>query len=284
MAKNIIYCVYCGTENDIKIKKCVKCKKQLDPKNRPFRDYLVEKVKDKVTGDVQENIFSLITNYIKSHLYGFILTCSVVFAVGAGIIGGVNKPDSYEILNNNPSLFNEIDYLGDGLSPEEIIIKYADAMNNGDIKSVKAYELSTFYPDLYKSLIDKKSTDYEFLDKNKLNEESNILFKNDYSYGLSIYYGAQPKGKYDKYEFIRYLLEISYEFPESTDNKDDLYAFSYSVEFIKVDGNYYISGTEMDKFFTDVQESIYDLFVENEGDTTKFTLDDVYNHMEREDG
>ena len=40
----------------------------------------------------------------------------------------------------------------------------------------------------------------------------------------------------------------------------------------------------MDKFFTDVQESIYDLFVENEGDTTKFTLEDVYNHMEKEDG
>ena len=43
-----IYCVYCGTENVLENKKCKKCKKKLNPKNRPFRDYMVDKLKDKV--------------------------------------------------------------------------------------------------------------------------------------------------------------------------------------------------------------------------------------------
>ena len=144
-----------------------------------------------------------------------------------------------------------------------------------------------------KKLLDKRITIEEFREKVfQLSEHNEYIVKNnlnnlkfnDYSYGLSIYYGAQPKGKYDKYDFIRYLLEISYEFPETTDNKDDLYAFSYSVEFIKVDNNYYISGTEMDEFFSDLQESIYELFEKYQGDVSKFTLDDVYKYMEEKNG
>lgn len=281
---NKIYCVYCGTENILEDKKCTKCKKKLDPKNRPFRDYLVDKVKDKVSGDIEENIFTLIINYIKSHLYGFVLTCSIVFAVSAGIVSSVDKPVKYDLIDEKPVIVNDIEYAGAGLTPEEIIIKYAAAMNAGDIKGVKSYELNTFYPDLYKDLNGKKSNDYEFLDNNELYDKSSIIFKKDYSYQLSIYFGPQPKGKYDKYEFIRYLLEIDYEFPETTDNKDDLYAFSYSVEFIKVDNNYYISGTVMDEFFSDLQESIYELFEKYQGDVSKFTLDDVYKYMEEKNG
>lgn len=284
MSKNKIYCVYCGAENVIEDKKCRKCKKQLDPKNTPFKDYLIDKVKDKVSGDIQENIFNLIINYIKSHLYGFVLTCSIVFAVASGIVSLSNKPVSYELLNERPSIVDDIEYLGEGLSPEEILIKYADAMNEGNIKSIKGYELNTFYPELYNDLTDKKSNKYVFLNNNELYDNSDILFKNEYGYQPSIYYGSQPKGKYDNNDFIRYLLEIDYEFPEPTEDKDDLYAFSYSVEFIKVDDNYYISGSEMDEFFTDLQEAIYELFVKYEGDPTKFTLNDVYDYMEEKNG
>lgn len=284
MSKNKIYCVYCGSENNLEDKKCSKCKKQLDPKNTPFKDYLIDKVKDKVSGDIQENMFNLIIEYIKSHLYGFVLTCSILFAVTSGIVSLVNKPEKYDVLNERPVIVNNIEYLGAGLTPEEILIKYADAMNAGDIKSVKGYELNTFYPEVYNNLTDKKSKDYVFLSNNELYDKSNILFKNEYSYEQSFYYYSPPKGKYDNSEFVRYLLEIDYEFPEATDDKDDLYAFSYLVEFIKVDDNYYISGTEMDEFFTDVQESIYELFEKYQGDVSKFTIDDVYEYMEGKNG
>ena len=284
MSKNKIYCVYCGIENNLEGKKCSKCKKQLDPKNTPFKDYLIDKVKDKVSGDIQENMFNLIIEYIKNHLYGFVLTCSIVFAVTSGMVSLVNKPEKYDVLNERPVIVNNIEYLGTGLTPEEILIKYADAMNAGDIKSVKGYELNTFYPEVYNNLTDKKSKDYVFLSNNELYDKSNILFKNEHSYEQSIFYGAQPKGKYDNQEFIRYLLDIVYEFPEDTGDKDNLYAFSYLVEFIKINDNYYISGTEMDEFFTDIQESIYELFEKYQGDVSKFTIDDVYDYMEEKNG
>ena len=107
-------------------------------------------------------------------------------------------------------------------------------------------------------------------------------------YDVSIYYGGTIKGKYGNYEFVRHPLYIEYGYPDvvynSEDDKEEAYAFDYSIEFIKVDDNYYISGTEIDEFFTDVQEAIYELFVKYQGDVSKFTIDDVYDYMEEKNG
>ena len=74
-----IYCVYCGTENDAALEKCTKCKKELYPKNHLFKDFLYEHIRDDLKDKVQDNIFSYLKNYIISHLYGVVMTVSVLF-------------------------------------------------------------------------------------------------------------------------------------------------------------------------------------------------------------
>ena len=64
-----IYCVFCGEENVITNTNCIKCKKDLHPKNTPFKDFLYRHIKDDLKGKVEDNIFSYLKNYIISNLY-----------------------------------------------------------------------------------------------------------------------------------------------------------------------------------------------------------------------
>ena len=288
--KTKIFCVYCGTENILEDKKCKKCKKQLDPKNRPVYDYLKDKVKDKVEGTLQDNLFSIITNFIQTHLYGTVLTCSVIFTVVAGIIGVGDSTTDFDRENERPFSSVILEYKGEGLTPEEILVKYGDALNNSDLKSVKSYELKTFYPEIYDSLKGANLKNdgvvrYTFLDKNELYDNSAVLFKMEDLYNVGLYFGGNPKGKYGNYEFIRYPLYLEYSYVDYVDEKGDSgYAFDYSVEFIKVDGNYYISGTEVDTFVSISQQVHHEFLIKYKGDTTKFSYVDITKHIEEIDG
>lgn len=86
----IVYCIYCGTENISGSKKCIKCKKKLDSKEHLWRDYLYSHIKDDLKGNVTDKFFSLITNYVKSHLYGVILTITIVSTVITGVVTKVD--------------------------------------------------------------------------------------------------------------------------------------------------------------------------------------------------
>ena len=288
--KTKIYCVYCGTKNTLEDKKCSKCKKQLDPKNRPVYDYLKDQLKDKVEGTLQDNIFSLITNFIQTHLYGTVLTCSIIFTVVSGISSIVGNPVEYDTTNKRPVVSVNYEYLGEGLTPEEIVIKYADAFNKGDLKSVKSYELNTFHPDIYNELIGSNLKNngvvhFTFLNKKDLYKDSSVLFRMENSYDVGLYFGENPKGKYKNYEFIRYPLYLEYSYVDYEDEKgDDGYAFDYSIEFIKVDGNYYISGTEVDTFISISQQIHHEFLIKYNGDTTKFDLEDVDKYIDEIDG
>lgn len=287
--KSDIYCVYCGTGNILEDKKCKKCKKQLDPKNRPFRDYMVDKLKDKVEGDIQDNIISLIVEFIKSHLYGIVLTCSIVFTVTAGISGGLKSSNELEVVDTKPDINVQLEYKGEGLTPEEIVLKYGEALNNNDLNSIKSYELATFYPDIYEglkgsNLMVNGVVHYTFLDKNDLYDNSAVLFKMEDHYNVGSYF-ENPQGKYGNYEFIRYPLYIEYSYVGYVDDKgDNGYAFDYSIEFIKVDGNYYISGTEVDTFISISQQMHHEFLLRYKGDTTKFNYDDINEYIDEIDG
>lgn len=91
-----IYCVYCGCENEIEDKKCKKCKKKLNPKNTPWKDYIYKHIKSTLKDKAQDNIFSLIINFVKSHLYGTFMSIALI---STGILGIVNvisdNRDSY---------------------------------------------------------------------------------------------------------------------------------------------------------------------------------------------
>lgn len=88
----VVYCVYCGMENPSNNKKCIKCNKKLNPKDHPWRKYLYDHIKDDLKGNVTDKFFSLITNYVKSHLYGVILTILVVAPITVGAFKALNNP------------------------------------------------------------------------------------------------------------------------------------------------------------------------------------------------
>ncbi len=96
-----IYCVFCGAENVNTDTNCVKCKKDLHPKNEPFKDFLYRHIKDDLKGKVEDSIFSYLKNFIISNLYGIAMTISIVFTITTIII---SPKSSYKTVSS----FNEI--------------------------------------------------------------------------------------------------------------------------------------------------------------------------------
>lgn len=94
--RGIVYCTYCGTENKKTEIKCCKCNKELLAKDNLAVDHL----KKKAIGKVQDDLLSGFLSFIKSHLYGTVLTFSVI--ISATIIAIVNMSNSYEIVTEKP--------------------------------------------------------------------------------------------------------------------------------------------------------------------------------------
>ena len=114
--RNIIYCVHCGSKNLKKDIKCNKCHKKLKPHNELFKNYLIKHVKDDLKGKVTDNVFSIIKNYIISHLYGASVFMALLF-VGTSII-----------VHNN---YNRVNYIKDksemlinNLNKDEVLITF----------------------------------------------------------------------------------------------------------------------------------------------------------------
>jgi len=101
--ENIEYCVYCGSKNKKEDKKCIKCHKKLNPKDRPLLNYLKSKIKDNLKGNIEDNIIDIITKYIKSHIYGFIMTCSVIITTTC-VITTIVEDNHIEKVTEKPSL------------------------------------------------------------------------------------------------------------------------------------------------------------------------------------
>ena len=80
MKKKYVYCTHCGTKNANEDKVCKKCKGELEVQDHLFRDFLYNHTKDKIKSDITDNIFSLISRFLISHLYGVIFVATIVFA------------------------------------------------------------------------------------------------------------------------------------------------------------------------------------------------------------
>lgn len=93
----VIYCVYCGEENIKTDTKCKNCKKNLHPKDEPFKDFLYRHIKDDLKGKVEDNIISYLKNFIISHLYGIAMSVSVIFAVTTILF---SPKSSYKIVSS----------------------------------------------------------------------------------------------------------------------------------------------------------------------------------------
>lgn len=104
------YCIYCGKEHDISETICCQCSKKLDPEENLLKDYLLAKTKDKLKGTVEDNLFELIKNFLLSHLYGVIVTISVVFVTMSSVsVVHVPQPQNVDTPPSNDPVVEERD-------------------------------------------------------------------------------------------------------------------------------------------------------------------------------
>lgn len=278
--KEKIYCVYCGTENVLVEKKCKKCKKQLDPKNRPVYDYL----KDKVDGTLQDNIFSIITNFIQTHLYGTVLTCSVVITAVSIVTNVVSNSNVFEVVKERPNIVQRYEYAGAGMTPDEITNTYIDALNSGDLNTLKLYELGTFYPELYEELenVSYNAAGYgetNILKEHNLYTNRGSLFSSEYGYQIGSSYGCIPDGNYGDYRFVRYPIFNTFCYEGDCEKEDNLFAIVNDIELLEVDGNYYVTGSIKEIGMSIDQEVNYEFLLRNNGDVTQFSKQDVDDYI-----
>ena len=90
------YCIYCGTEHAAEDLVCRRCARELDPKENLLKDYLISKTKDKFKGTIEDNLYELIKKYLLSHLYGVVVSVSVVFLATTSVFaGGISETPVY---------------------------------------------------------------------------------------------------------------------------------------------------------------------------------------------
>ena len=141
--KDIIYCAFCGSKNDIKDKKCKKCNKKLNPKNHLFKDYLKDHIKDDLKGNVEDGILEIIENWIRSHLFGIGFTALIGILGVAVILNEVNLKNI-----SNKKSYKEVDKpftLKVFCEEKELVdkIKVCDeGYNLEDDKCVKRYSVN----------------------------------------------------------------------------------------------------------------------------------------------
>ena len=76
------HCHRCGAriaEGDLY---CAACGKKQQVKNTLLLDYLISHTKDSITGKITDSIYEAIKNFLLSHLFGVVVTLSLVAAVG----------------------------------------------------------------------------------------------------------------------------------------------------------------------------------------------------------
>lgn len=140
MKKNI-YCVYCGEKNKINDLECKKCKKKLNPKQHEFLDYLKDHIKADLKGKVQDKLISVIKNFIISHLYGTILTATLIFTIVSGVVTTINENKNIEKVTEKPFVFaNNIGKCDFEKSKEQILICEDGYKIDGD-KCIKEEEI-----------------------------------------------------------------------------------------------------------------------------------------------
>lgn len=87
ISDELYYCTTCGAANKISAVICTECENKIVTKHYPLADFLKKRIKGELTGTVTENLFKLIRKYLYSHLYGVVLTVSVVTT---GVVAAYN--------------------------------------------------------------------------------------------------------------------------------------------------------------------------------------------------
>ncbi|MBQ1532452.1 MAG: hypothetical protein IIZ57_09945 [Solobacterium sp.] len=72
------YCIFCGAENTADADTCCACGRTMHPEEHLLKEYLYKKTKGKLQGKAEDSFLSVLKNWILSHLYGLVVTISLV--------------------------------------------------------------------------------------------------------------------------------------------------------------------------------------------------------------
>ncbi|MBE6146863.1 MAG: hypothetical protein E7168_00855 [Firmicutes bacterium] len=287
--KEKYYCSFCGAINDSLKGKCNKCHRKLDSKEHPFLEYLSSKVSDKYVGDLKENAYSIIINYLKSHLYGFILSCSVLITTASIIVNATEPTNSIQKVTEKPSLMENITYIGEGLTSFELTEKYLTAIKENDKSTIYALQLENNHPEVLNYIKKNPHTNIYSINEqiNPILEHN--LVKNGPTYYKenkgTVYIGdsdlVYKSGKYGEYSFERWIVVFRYCLGNTcrVENGQEQYTFVVrnQIELIEVDGNYYVSGENLATFMG-VSEQIEYLYLMKENGLTSNMTEEKYNY------
>lgn len=282
MEKNKVYCVFCGTKNNFDQVRCTKCHKKLNPKERPLLDYLKSKISDKYMSDVEDTIYSILIHYIKSHLYGVVVTCSIVVSAFSVVVNA--DFNRLEKVDEKPTVVNRISYAGKGLNSLEVAEKYIEALQSSDMLTVKNLQLETFHPEVLAEIKDDVYYYSNGLDTTMMIQDDDLvqyassLFKDNKG---EIYIGDSelviPSGNFGGYSFRRYLISMKYCYGNICVEEDgyDSNAFyaRLELELVEVDGAYYVTGSNEAVFMGENLAIEYYTLLDFGGDMDALTYD-----------
>ena len=98
----ICFCIFCGTQNPASGTYCQSCGKELHPKEHLTLDYLKKEAKSQIRDKITDSILEKIRKWLLSHLFGILLSVSVIFAAGSAFLPVSSIPRQAEIISEAP--------------------------------------------------------------------------------------------------------------------------------------------------------------------------------------
>ena len=83
--EEICYCSECGSANKKSAVVCENCESKINRGHSAFFYYLKSHIKDELKDRAVDKIYSVIKNYLLSHIYGTVLTVSVITVAASAV-------------------------------------------------------------------------------------------------------------------------------------------------------------------------------------------------------
>lgn len=115
--EEIKYCTHCGSANKKSALFCEECERKISTSYRPFYDFLKNHTKDEIKGTVTDTFFSLLKKYLMSHVYGIVLSVSIVATAVSAAYATTPYIEKINNVNTNTPVVEE---------PQEEVIPLTD--------------------------------------------------------------------------------------------------------------------------------------------------------------
>lgn len=246
------YCNYCGNEIEDENLICPKCKHNLNRNNIALILFLKKHTREELLNKAEDSLFEYLKNYILSHLYGFILTVTIIVVPlsAVTVVSGVKLVNDRPVMNNNIShevVINNNDNQNNTVLSDEdkeaiinVINNYSIALenSNGTINNelnniwVSSSIIDNTYHHAFNDRYDGKIYDSEYIINSEL--------KFDMNYSLNQVFTSTGKE----------LIEMGYDivvvdidgilYFENHPDYEKAYP-NYKATMVKVDGKWYIA-------------------------------------------